>query len=196
MKKLDETFRFLLLIFVVQLLGCCDAESFNYNLDINFSITENRVPVNTAFDITIDIPDLLMSNEGDENDISDIEYEFILTSYNYSNDTTINYWDFELSTIDLIVHSERIDNTESFIIGEPTNSDNGREMKFEITPTKRDTILLTIGVRGGLEGGGSCAPFHQLFLTNNQLSLENSDFNISQIVLTENLGNVILLDVN
>ena len=183
------------LLGILQIIGCCDAEFFTYNLDIDFTINENRIPVNNSFDIIIEIPDLLLSNEGEENDISNLDFDFTLTSYNYSNDTTINYWEFDVSTQDIIVESKRIENNETFLIGEPTNTENGREMRFSITPTVRDTILLTIGTRGTPEGRGSCSPSHQLLLFNNQLQLQNSDLNISQIGLNENPDNAIVIEV-
>ena len=194
-KTTTATIKITFLLSILQIIGCCDAEVFTYNLDMNFSITENKIPVNNSFDLIIDIPDLLLSNEGEENDVSNLDFEFTLTSYNYSNDTTINYWDFEVSTQDLIVESERIENNETLLIGEPTNTVNGREMRFSITPTVRDTILLTIETRGITEGRGSCSPSHQLLLINDQLQLQNSDLNISQIGLNENVDNAVVIEV-
>jgi len=188
-------FRIFILIGLVSLTGCCDALFFTYNVDINFSINENRVPVNNSFDIIIEIPDVLVSNEGDENDISDLDFEFTLTSYNYSADTTISFWDFEVSTQSLDIQSERLEDNETFVIGEPTELNTGREMRFRITPTVRDTILLTLGTRGTQEGRGQCAPSHQLIPINNQLSLEESGLNITQIGNGEVADNAIIIEV-
>lgn len=184
-----------IIIGLIQLMGCCDVESFTYNIDIEYGIAQNRIPVNTTFNLSIEIPDILISNEGDENDISDLELEFNLASYNFSNDTLIDFRDFEVSTKNLEVEAENMDNNGIFITGIPTTTEGGREMIFRITPMTRDTILVIVGGTRIKEGTGQCAGSHQFSPINNQLRAEDLDIDNLQLGSNRIPDNALILEV-
>lgn len=136
----------LIYIGILQHYGClfysCDAEVSTYNVDMAFSIDENRIAVNNSFDIVLEVPDSLMSTEGDMNDVSNFDFEFNLSSFKYSNDTTLNFRDFDLTTSTVLVEAEGIENHDSFVTCKLIANEDGRELRLTVTPTIRDTILM------------------------------------------------------